>query len=89
MTNRNASQSVAAAVALCLCVFGAARPAAAQSAAPAAQASTALPSGVVRVTSVEGITEYRLAERPAGLALPGRVEADDHRQHDLPGRLAP
>ena len=43
----------------------------------------------VKVTSVEGITEYRLAERPARPALPGPDQADDHRQHHLPGRLAP
>ena len=45
--------------------------------------------GVERVTSVEGITEYRLAERPARAAVPGPVEADDHGQHHLPRRLAP
>ena len=59
MTYRKECPSVAASVVFCLFVVAAAVPVAAQSAAPAAQASPALPSGVVRVTSVEGITEYR------------------------------
>src|SRR6187455_2162780 len=59
MTSRSLLRPVALVVVACLTVFAAAGAVVAQSSAPAAQASAALPSGVVRVTSVEGITEYR------------------------------
>ena len=70
MTLRNASRSVAALVmALSLAVSVAAVSLHAQSALPAAQTS-ALPSGVVRVTSVEGITEYRWPNGLRALLFP-------------------
>ena len=57
-------------------------------AAPKKAAPAAAPAAPVKVTSVEGITEYRLSQRPARAALPRSDQADDHRQHHLPGRLA-
>ena len=41
-----------------------------------------------KVASVEGITEYRARQRPARPAVPRRVAAQGHRQHDRPRRLA-
>ncbi len=42
-----------------------------------------------RVTSVEGITEYRLANGLRVLLFPDPEQADHHGEHHLPGRLAP
>ena len=49
--------------------------------------TASVPAGVERVTSVEGITEYRLANGLQGAAVPGSDEADHHGQHHLSRRL--
>jgi zinc protease len=53
-----------------------------------AGAPRALPAGVVKGPSVEGITNT-VAERPESAAVPGCVQAYRHRQRHLSGRLAP
>ncbi len=45
-------------------------------------------SGVTKVTSVEGITEYRLDNGLRLLVFPGSFEAEHHGEYDLPGGLA-
>ena len=45
-------------------------------------------SGVTKVTSVEGITEYRFDQWPQTAGFPGSFEAEHHGKHDLPGGLA-
>ena len=57
-------------------------------AAPAAARAPA-PAAPERVTSVEGITEYRLANGLRVLLFPDPSQADDHGEHHLPRRLAP
>ena len=42
-----------------------------------------------KVVTIEGITEYRSAQRPAFPVLPRSLRVHRHRQHDRPGRLAP
>jgi hypothetical protein len=49
--------------------------------------ATPLPAGVQRVTSVEGITEYTLANGLRVLVFPGSVEGDDHRECHVSGRV--
>ncbi len=45
------------------------------------------PRGIERVTSVEGITEYRFANGFRVLLFPDPSQADDHGQHHLSRRL--
>ncbi len=52
-------------------------------------AVAALPAGVTQGASIEGITEYTLAQRPARPVVPGRDQADGHRQRHVPRRVAP
>ena len=54
----------------------------------AASFGQALPRGMEKVTSVEGITEYKLANGLRVLVFPDPSKSDDHGQHDLPGRVA-
>ena len=51
--------------------------------------AAALPPGVTQGPSVEGITEYTLANGLTVLLFPDASEAEDDRQRHLPGRLAP
>ena len=53
-----------------------------------AAAPAAAPGKPEKVTSVEGITEYRLANGLRVLLFPDPTKPTDHRQHHLPGRLA-
>ena len=41
-----------------------------------------------KVASVEGVTEYRLANGGARASVPGVIQTDGHNQHDGFGRIA-
>ena len=41
-----------------------------------------------KVVTIEGITEYRLRQRPARAAVPGPIASDRHGEHDRAGRVA-
>ena len=58
-----------------------------QSASPAVTANIALPQGVQRITSVEGITEYSLPNGLKVLLFTGSIKADHHCQHHLSRRF--
>ncbi len=47
---------------------------------------TARAESPVKVISIEGVTEYRLANGAAGAALPGNLASHGDRQHDGPRR---
>jgi len=59
----------------------------AQQSAPPATANIALPQGVQRITSVEGITEYSLPNGLKVLLFTGSIKADHHCQHHLSRRF--